>query len=130
MTCEKGAPFDWQKLLNDKRVLVFIHGSGGGLGYYLQNWFKSLTCQTVKLYVEQQQLVLEEEHEKRTVMPLSTWNEANLEELLQKYRIEAVVIHHLWQFPLQTVTTVLEHSNIPYYFVFHDFFAMCPQQFY
>ncbi|MCM3761881.1 glycosyltransferase family 4 protein [Alkalihalobacillus oceani] len=112
-----------------KRVLVLTHHGGGGVRLFRQQWALEHDAELLILYVREQKLILTE-GETESEWPLTVLDSPAFLQRLKCSPVEAVMIDHVWGFPLERLLSFLELFRQPYDLHIHDYLAACPQLFF
>lgn len=115
--------------MKEKRVLVLTHHGGGGVRLFRQQWAVEQDAELLMLYVREQKLILNEA-ETENEWPLTALDSPTFHQRLKSSPIGAVMIDHVWGFPLERLLSFLELFRQPYDLHIHDYLAACPQLFF
>jgi len=112
-----------------KRVLVLTHHGGGGVRLFRQQWAVEHNAELLILFVREQRLILWEA-ETESEWPLAALDSPAFVQQLTSTPLDAVMIDHVWGFPLERLLSFLELFPVPYDIHIHDYLAACPQLFF
>ncbi|MFC5772973.1 glycosyltransferase [Ectobacillus antri] len=107
-----------------KRILFVLNDIGGGTAQYQRLYIESEAVDAYYFEFRGRNFVVTNSSGQVQIVPAK---ETNFAEMMQNLSIEEIYVNHFIRFPLGLTMKCIQESGIPYVYVAHDFFCVCPR---